>query len=120
MSSSYAAVSQASDMKIAREARLTEYTIPRLAKAADISDWLSVFDSSLSKYLNVLSNCSSCAGVKFVMFLDTIWGYLMSIFTNQDLKDMKHAWLSINEIFFIMLCLTRSSSNDRSCEVKTV
>ena len=57
---------------IAREGRLTEYTIPRLARAADISDWLSVFDSSLSKYRNVLSNCSSCAGVRLVMLRDTI------------------------------------------------
>ena len=51
---------------------LTGYTIPRLAKAADISNWLRVFVSSLSKYRNVLSNCSSCAGVRLVMFLDTI------------------------------------------------
>ena len=37
----------------------TAYTIPRLAKAAAISVWFNVFDSSLSKYRKVLSNCSS-------------------------------------------------------------
>ena len=46
--------------------------MPRLAKAADISNWLSVLVSSLSKYRNVLSNCSSCAGVRLVMLRDTI------------------------------------------------
>ena len=51
---------------------LTEYTIPKLASAAIISDWLSVLLSSRSKYRNVLSNCSSCAGVRFVMLRETI------------------------------------------------
>ena len=46
--------------------------MPRLASAAAISGWLSVFVSSRSKYRNVLSNCSSCAGVRFVMLRDTI------------------------------------------------
>lgn len=46
--------------------------MPKLANAAVISESSSVFDSSRSKYRNVLSNCSSCAGVRFVMFLDTI------------------------------------------------
>ena len=53
-------------------AGLTGYTIPRLASAADISNWLSVLVLSLSKYRNVVSNCSSCAGVRLVIFRDTI------------------------------------------------
>ena len=75
--------------------------MPRLASAAAISEMFSVFDSSLSKYRNVLSNCSSCAGVRFVMFRDTIW-------------------LSINATFLEMLWTTSSSSKPRSCDVKTV
>lgn len=47
--------------------------MPRLASAAIISARFRVFDSSLSKYRNVLSNCSSCAGVRFVMFRETIF-----------------------------------------------
>ena len=46
--------------------------MPRLAKAADISNWLSVLVSSLSKYRNVVSNCSNCAGVRLVILRDTI------------------------------------------------
>ena len=46
--------------------------IPRLARAAVISASSSVLDSSLSKYRKVVSNCSSCAGVKFVILRDTI------------------------------------------------
>ena len=52
--------------------RHTEYTIPRLASAGAISEMSSVFVSLRSKYLKVLSNCSSWAGVRFDMFLDTI------------------------------------------------
>ena len=46
--------------------------MPRLARAADISNWLRVLVSSLSKYRNVLSNRSNCAGVRLVIFRDTI------------------------------------------------
>lgn len=46
--------------------------MPRLARAALNSDRMRVLVSSRSKYRNVLSNCSSCAGVMLVMFLDTI------------------------------------------------
>ena len=52
----------------------TEYTIPKLASAAASSEGASVLVSSLSKYLKVDSNCSNCAGVRFVIFLDTICG----------------------------------------------
>ena len=46
--------------------------MPRLARAALNSDRMRVLVSSRSKYRNVLSNCSSWAGVMLVMFLDTI------------------------------------------------
>lgn len=51
---------------------LTEYTRPWLARAALVSVKLNVLVSSRSKYRNVLSNCSSCAGVRLVMFRETI------------------------------------------------
>src|SRR5712671_716705 len=35
-------------------------------------------------------------------------------------KTRDHAWLSIKEIFFAMLCTTSSSSNSRSWHVNTV
>jgi len=86
--------------------------MPRLAKAADISNWLSVLVSSLSKYRNVLSNCSSCAGVRLVILRDTIW-------TAGSGKVEKGAtsiqtWLSRNAIFFEMFWITNSNSNLRS------
>ena len=75
--------------------------MPRLARAAVISDWLSVFDSSLSKYRNVLSNCSSCAGVRFVIFRDTIYMGRSVSFSSE--KATTHTWLSMNAIFLVIL-----------------